>query len=75
MTNIPEHNERTGFVNDFFIERSGKLCDNAGQLTREELIDLSMHLLSELDKIDNALEKVVNQVNVAQGYERTHTAL
>jgi hypothetical protein len=75
MTNIPEHEERTSFVNDLFFERSGRLCDDAGKLAREELIDLCMHLLGELDKIDNTLEKLVNQVNVAQGYEKTHTAL
>lgn len=75
MTSIPEHNERTSFVNDLFFDRSGKLCDDAGKLTREELMDLAMFLLGQLDKIDNTLEGLVNQVNVAQGYEKTHTAL
>ena len=65
---IPESQTFTGITDSLYFERTGKIREKIGELSKEEALDYIMFLIGELDTVDSLLEKVQSTINKATGY-------
>lgn len=65
---IPESESRGTFAGDAYFHRSRMFKSNVTSCSREELIDLSIHLLGKLESIQGMLERMNFDLESILGY-------
>lgn len=67
MITIPESNT-IRFPTDWYFERTERVREKIQDLSREELIDLTAHLMNHFSKIQGSMEQINLQMEEILGW-------